>query len=116
MPMLALLLLCAGLFGRDADAGDVSLRRQILQADAGHAGAPAARDPATLQLYRLRQDRVLRVGYQPLAADGQQQRCGCPATFSPGWLPSAAGSGRARVPHPRTPGPWHAGTSAVPAP
>ncbi|EED39608.1 hypothetical protein SSKA14_2625 [Stenotrophomonas sp. SKA14] len=76
MPMLALLLLCAGLFGRDADAdaGDTSLRRQILQADAEHAGAPAARDPATLQLYRLRQDRVLRVGYQPLAADGQQQR------------------------------------------
>lgn len=74
MPMLALLLLCAGLFGRDADAGDTSLRRQILQADAEHAGARAARDPATLQLYRLRQDRVLRVGYQPLAADGQQRR------------------------------------------
>ncbi|WP_414540675.1 hypothetical protein [Stenotrophomonas forensis] len=74
MPMLALLLLCAGLFGRDADAGDVSLRRQILQADAEHAGASAARDPATLQLYRLRQDRVLRVGFQPLAADGQPQR------------------------------------------
>ena len=40
MPMLALLLLCAGLFGRDADAGDASLRSQILQADAGHAGVP----------------------------------------------------------------------------
>ena len=37
MPMLALLLLCAGLFGRDADAGDASLRSQILQADAGQA-------------------------------------------------------------------------------
>ena len=40
MPMLALLLLCAGLFGRDADAGDASLRSQILQADAGRAGMP----------------------------------------------------------------------------
>jgi hypothetical protein len=40
MPMLALLLLCAGLFGRDADAGDASLRSQILQADAGQAACP----------------------------------------------------------------------------
>ncbi|WP_049458889.1 hypothetical protein [Stenotrophomonas maltophilia] len=83
MPMLALLLLCAGLFGRDADAGDTSLRRQILQADAEHAGAPAARDPATLQLYRLRQDRVLRVGYQHLATGSQQQRSG--ARFAQVW-------------------------------
>lgn len=59
MPMLALLLLCAGLFGRDADAGDASLRSQILQADVGQAGVPPAHDqtpePTALQLYRLRQ-------------------------------------------------------------
>ena len=58
MPMLALLLLCAGLFGRDTDAGDASLRSQILQAEAGQAGASPMpdekADPATLQLYRLR--------------------------------------------------------------
>lgn len=80
MPMLALLLLCAGLFGRDTDAGDASLRSQILQAEAGQAGASAMpdeiADPATLQLYRLRQDRVLRVGNQPLRADTPQQRTG----------------------------------------
>ena len=80
MPMLALLLLCAGLFGRDADAGDASLRSQILQADAGHAGVPPAHDqtpePTALQLYRLRQDRVLRVGNQPLQADAPQRQAG----------------------------------------
>ncbi len=58
MPMLALLLLCAGLFGRDTDAGDASLRSQILRTEAPqdtHAALP-------LQLYHLRQDRVLRLG------------------------------------------------------
>ena len=88
MPMLALLLLCAGLFGRDADAGDASLRSQILQADAGHAGVPAAHDqtpePTALQLYRLRQDRVLRVGNQRLPAGGQQHQAGS-ARFAQVW-------------------------------
>lgn len=75
MPMLALLLLCAGLFGRDADAGDASLHSQILQADASQAGAPSAQHPVTeptaLQLYRLRQDRILRVGQQHQAGSAR---------------------------------------------
>ena len=80
MPMLALLLLCAGLFGRDTDAGDAPLRSQILQADAGQAETSPMpdrkADPATLQLYRLRQDRVLRVGNQPLQAGAPQRHTG----------------------------------------
>ncbi|HEL2977451.1 TPA: hypothetical protein UMB92_000259 [Stenotrophomonas maltophilia] len=88
MPMLALLLLCAGLFGRDADAGDPSLRSQILQADAGSAGTPPVQDrhaaAAPLQLYRLRQGRVLRVGNQPLQADAPQRHAG-PARFAQVW-------------------------------
>ncbi len=88
MPMLALLLLCAGLFGRDTDAGDASLRSQILQADAGQAAASSMPDrkvdPATLQLYRLRQDRVLRVGNQPPQADSRQRHTGS-ARFAQVW-------------------------------
>lgn len=82
MPMLALLLLCAGLFGSDADAGDSSLRGQILQAEAeaGHASAPSAlrgsKEAAPVQLYHLRHDRVLCVGNRQLQsapmADQQQ--------------------------------------------
>ncbi|EMT5438515.1 MULTISPECIES: hypothetical protein [Stenotrophomonas] len=84
MPMLALLLLCAGLFGRDADAGDASLRSQILQADAGRAGMPPAHEPTALQLFRLRQDRVLRVGNQRPPAGGQQHQAGS-ARFAQVW-------------------------------
>lgn len=88
MPMLALLLLCAGLFGRDTDAGDASLRSQILQADAGQGEASSMpdrkADPATLQLYRLRQGRVLRVGNQPLQADAPQRHAGS-ARFAQVW-------------------------------
>ncbi|WP_294994026.1 hypothetical protein [uncultured Stenotrophomonas sp.] len=88
MPMLALLLLCAGWFGADADGADAALRSQILQADAGHAGAQPALDraaePTGLQLYRLRQDRVLRLGQQRLPHDGQAQPAG-PVRFVQVW-------------------------------
>ncbi|WP_295570907.1 hypothetical protein [Stenotrophomonas maltophilia] len=91
MPMLALLLLCAGLFGRDADVGDASLRGQILQAEAVRSGAPSTMQPqagpTALQLYRLRQDRVLRVGSQHLLADatgGAHRRAGS-ARFAQIW-------------------------------
>ncbi|HIE1098071.1 MULTISPECIES: DUF4440 domain-containing protein [Stenotrophomonas] len=98
MPMLALLLLCAGLFGHDADVGDASLRGQILQAEAAHTGAPSAvrpqAAPTTLQLYRLRQDRVLRVGSQHLQSN------------SSGGAPQQAGSARFAQIWERVDGQW----------
>ncbi|MGE8236728.1 MAG: hypothetical protein ACN6PQ_10660 [Stenotrophomonas indicatrix] len=79
MPMLALLLLMAGLCNRDAGTGHDSLRLQILQADAQRA----AREPATrgqterqsVQILRLSADRVLQVAHgrvQREAPEGQR--------------------------------------------
>ncbi|ACF51091.1 hypothetical protein [Stenotrophomonas maltophilia] len=83
MPMLALLLLCAGLFGSDADTGDSALRGQILQAEAERVATPSAprrgTEAPTMQLYHLRQDRVLRLGNQrplPDPAGGPHSQAG----------------------------------------
>ncbi len=69
MPMLALLLLMAGLCNGDAGAGtgSDSLRMQILQADAQRAaGEPATHGQAehqNVQILRLSADRVLQVAH-----------------------------------------------------
>ena len=80
MPMLALLLLLTGLFGRDADAGEDALRGQILRDQAQGSPAPhlpGAGGVSSVQLYRLRQDRILQLGQPPLPqapADGRAQQ------------------------------------------
>ncbi|QZN81835.1 hypothetical protein K5K93_05310 [Stenotrophomonas sp. DR822] len=73
MPMLALLLLMAGLCNRDDSIGSDSLRMQILQADAQHA----VRAPATygqthsqsVRILRLSADRVLEVAHARVHGD-----------------------------------------------
>lgn len=78
MPMLALLLLMAGLCNRDAGTGSDSLRMQILQADAQRA----AREPAThgqaerqsVQILRLSADRVLQVAHGRVHGQAPGQR------------------------------------------
>ncbi|HDS1136573.1 TPA: hypothetical protein QDZ75_000560 [Stenotrophomonas maltophilia] len=65
MPMLALILLFSSLFGDGSGPTEDALRSQILRTEAPqdtHAALP-------LQLYHLRQDRVLRLGSQRPADD-----------------------------------------------
>ncbi|TFZ46038.1 hypothetical protein E5C33_07080 [Stenotrophomonas maltophilia] len=67
MPMLALMLLLSSLLGAgDGPAGD-ALREQIHLAETQQpAAAGHWRDTAPVMLYPLRQDRVLRLDWQPL--------------------------------------------------
>jgi len=67
MPMLALMLLLSSLFGAGNGPTEEALRSQILRAETQQpdvvrqdCGSPS------LLLYRLRQDRVLRLANQPL--------------------------------------------------
>lgn len=73
MPMLALLLLMAGLCNRDGGTGSDSLRMQILQADAQRAvRAPATygqTDSQSVQILRLSADRVLQVAHARVHGD-----------------------------------------------
>lgn len=73
MPMLALLLLMAGLCNDDAGTGSDSLRLQILQADAQRAaGEPATHGQAehqSVQILRLSADRVLQVAHGRVHGD-----------------------------------------------
>lgn len=59
MPMLALILLFSSLFGDGSGPTEDVLRSQILRTEG----------PQDLQLYHLRQDRVLRLGSQQPAGD-----------------------------------------------
>lgn len=67
MPMLALLLLMAGLCNRDAGTGHDSLRLQIRQAEAQRVarepGAHGQTGHQSVQILRLSADRVLQVAY-----------------------------------------------------
>lgn len=79
MPMLALMLLLSSLFGDGSGPDEDALRKQILRAEAqppaGAAARQTKRDVLPLQLYPLRQDRVLRLGSQPqeqTPSDGQR--------------------------------------------
>ncbi len=65
MPMLALILLLSSLFGDASGPTDDALRSQILRAEAPQH----THDVLPLQLYHLRQDRVLRLGCQRLPDD-----------------------------------------------
>lgn len=73
MPMLALLLLMAGLCNRDGGTGSDSLRMQILQADAQRAvRAPAMygqTNSQSVQILRLSADRVLQVAHGRVRGD-----------------------------------------------
>lgn len=73
MPMLALLLLMAGLCNRDAGTGHDSLRLQILQADAQRAASEPAThgqtDSQSVQILRLSADRVLQVAHGRVHAE-----------------------------------------------
>ncbi|CAH0063813.1 hypothetical protein I5W21_10080 [Stenotrophomonas maltophilia] len=78
MPMLALMLLLSSLFGAGNEPTEEALRSQILIAETQRpeavrqdCGSPS------LLLYRLRQDRVLRLANQPVQrepADAQPTR------------------------------------------
>ncbi|WP_295378019.1 hypothetical protein [uncultured Stenotrophomonas sp.] len=78
MPMLALMLLLSSLFSAGNEPTEEALRSQILLAETQqpeaarqYCGSPS------LLLYRLRQDRVLRLANQPLQhapADAQPTR------------------------------------------
>ncbi|MFE3970313.1 hypothetical protein [Stenotrophomonas sp. YIM B13575] len=73
MPMLALLLLMAGLCNRDAGTGSDSLQMQILQADAQRAASEPAThrqtDSQSVQILRLSADRVLQVAHGRVHAE-----------------------------------------------
>nr|WP_180164304.1 hypothetical protein [Stenotrophomonas sp. SbOxS2]NYT97463.1 hypothetical protein [Stenotrophomonas sp. SbOxS2] len=77
MPMLALLLLMAGLCNRDADTGSDSLRLQILQADAQRAASEpdthGQTDSQSVQILRLSADRVLQVAHAEAPAGQRGQ-------------------------------------------
>ncbi|QDL27553.1 hypothetical protein [Stenotrophomonas maltophilia] len=67
MPMLALILLFSSLFGNGSGPTEDALRSQILRTE----GPQDAHEALPLQLYHLRQDRVLRLGsQQPADAPG----------------------------------------------
>lgn len=60
MPMLALILLFSSLFGDGCGPTEDALRSQILRTE----DRQAMHEAQPLQLYHLRQDRVLRLGSQ----------------------------------------------------
>ncbi|HIE5354815.1 TPA: hypothetical protein ACXNP2_001405 [Stenotrophomonas maltophilia] len=83
MPMLALLLLCAGAFGHATGADEPVLVDLPLQSGSSTREAQPAMqrelEPASLRLFHLRQDRLLRVGQQCLSqeqADGHREIIG----------------------------------------
>ncbi|PTA70113.1 MULTISPECIES: hypothetical protein [unclassified Stenotrophomonas] len=64
MPMLALMLLFTGLFGDHGGPAEVAVRQQI-QLNETASATPQRDDTASaLQLFPLREDRVLRLGCQ----------------------------------------------------
>lgn len=65
MPMLALVLLFSSLFSDGSGPTEDALRSQILRTE----GPQDTHEALPLQLYHLRQDRVLRLGSQQLAGD-----------------------------------------------
>ncbi|WP_313413712.1 hypothetical protein [Stenotrophomonas sp.] len=60
MPMLAMILLFSSLFGDGCGPTEDALRSQILHTE----GPQDTHEALPLQLYHLRQDRVLRLGSQ----------------------------------------------------
>ena len=67
MPMLALMLLLSSLFGAGNGPTEEALRSQILRAETQQPDVVRQDcSSPSLLLYRLRQDRVLRLAKQPL--------------------------------------------------
>lgn len=64
MPMLALMLLFTGLFGDHGGPAEVAVRQQIQLNETASATPQRDGTASALQLFPLREDRVLRLGCQ----------------------------------------------------